>query len=147
MLQDRFGRTIEYVRLSVTDRCDLRCSYCLPKGFKGFEEPAHWLTFDETERLMRVFVALGTRRVRLTGGEPLLRRGVAELASRLKRIDGLADLSLSTNATQLARHAVALKAAGVDRINVSLDSLRRDCVTELTGRDSLPAILEGGKKE
>ena len=143
MLQDRFGRTIEYVRLSVTDRCDLRCSYCLPKGFKGFEEPAHWLTFDETERLMRVFVALGTRRVRLTGGEPLLRRGVAELASRLKRIDGLADLSLSTNATQLARHAVALKAAGVDRINVSLDSLRRDCVTELTGRDSLPAILDG----
>ena len=76
MLQDRFGRTIEYVRLSVTDRCDLRCSYCLPKGFKGFEEPAHWLTFDETERLMRVFVALGTRRVRLTGGEPLLRRSL-----------------------------------------------------------------------
>ncbi len=143
MLQDRFGRSIEYVRLSVTDRCDLRCSYCIPKGFKGFEEPSHWLTFDEIERLMRVFVSLGTRRLRLTGGEPLLRRGIAELAGRLKRIPGLADLSLSTNATQLARHADVLKAAGVDRINVSLDSLRRDCITEVTGLDSLPKILEG----
>ena len=143
MLQDRFGRSIEYVRLSVTDRCDLRCSYCIPKGFKGFEQPEHWLTFDEIERLARLFVSLGTRRIRLTGGEPLLRHGIGELAARLKSIDGLTDLSLSTNATQLARHAAPLKAAGLDRINVSLDSLRRDCVTQVTGRASLPAVMAG----
>ena len=70
-LQDRFGRSIDYVRLSVTDRCDLRCSYCMPKGFRGFEEPKDWLTFGEIERLLGIFVRLGTRRVRLTGGEPL----------------------------------------------------------------------------
>lgn len=101
-LQDRFGRSIDYVRLSVTDRCDLRCSYCMPKGFRGFEEPKAWLTFDEIERLLGIFVRLGTRRVRLTGGEPLLRRNLPELAQRLTALPGLQDLSLSTNATQLA---------------------------------------------
>lgn len=77
MLRDRFGRSIEYLRLSVTDRCDLRCTYCIPTGFRGFEEPEHWLRFDEIERLVAAFARLGTRRVRLTGGEPLLRRDVA----------------------------------------------------------------------
>jgi cyclic pyranopterin phosphate synthase len=143
MLRDRFGRSIEYLRLSVTDRCDLRCSYCIPKGFRGFEEPQHWLTFDEIERLLAAFVRLGTTRVRLTGGEPLLRRDLPLLAGRLSALPGLRDLSLSTNATQLARHAVALKAAGVGRINVSLDSLDRACMESITGRDSLAPILEG----
>ncbi|QEL54357.1 GTP 3',8-cyclase MoaA [Chromobacterium paludis] len=143
MLTDRYGRSIDYLRLSVTDRCDLRCSYCLPKGFKGFEEPAHWLRFDEIERVAAAFVRLGVRRVRLTGGEPLLRRGLPELAGRLSALPGLDDLSLSTNATQLARHAEALRRAGVSRLNVSLDSLRRDCVAELTGSDSLPKALAG----
>ena len=143
MLQDRFGRRVDYVRLSVTDRCDLRCSYCIPKGFKDFAEPDDWLTFDEIERVMAVFVRLGTRRVRLTGGEPLLRRGVIDLASRLAALPGLSDLSLSTNGTQLAQHAGRLKAAGVARLNVSLDSLRRDCMAEVTGRDSLPQVLAG----
>ena len=143
MLRDRFGRSIEYLRLSVTDRCDLRCSYCIPKGFRGFEEPQHWLTFDEIERLLAAFVRLGTTRVRLTGGEPLLRRDLPLLAGRLSALPGLRDLSLSTNATQLARHAVALKQAGVGRINVSLDSLDRACMESITGRDSLAPILEG----
>ena len=143
MLQDRFGRRVDYVRLSVTDRCDLRCSYCIPKGFKDFAEPDNWLTFDEIERVMAVFVRLGTRRVRLTGGEPLLRRGVIELAGRLAALPGLTDLSLSTNGTQLAQYARRLKAAGVSRLNVSLDSLRRDCMAEVTGRDSLPQVLAG----
>ncbi|VEB43224.1 Molybdenum cofactor biosynthesis protein A [Chromobacterium violaceum] len=143
MLSDRFGRAIDYLRLSVTDRCDLRCSYCLPKGFKGFEEPAHWLTFDEIERVAAAFVRLGARRIRLTGGEPLLRRDLPLLAGRLSALPGLADLSLSTNATQLERHAKALRQAGVKRLNVSLDSLRRDCVAELTGSDSLPKALAG----
>jgi cyclic pyranopterin phosphate synthase len=142
-LQDRFGRAIDYVRLSVTDRCDLRCSYCMPKGFRGFEEPKDWLTFDEIERLLGIFVRLGTRRVRLTGGEPLLRRNLPELAQRLSALPGLQDLSLSTNATQLGKHAVALRAAGVDRINVSLDSLDRACMQQITGRDSLQPILDG----
>lgn len=143
MLTDRFGRSIEYLRLSVTDRCDLRCTYCMPKGFKGFEEPRHWLNFDEIERLVAAFARLGTSRVRLTGGEPLLRRNLTQLARRLAATPGIRDLSLSTNATRLARHAAELKAAGVSRINVSLDSLDRDCMEQITGRDSLAHIMEG----
>jgi GTP 3',8-cyclase len=143
MLTDRFGRSIEYLRLSVTDRCDLRCTYCMPKGFKGFEEPEHWLTFDEIARLLAAFARLGTSRVRMTGGEPLLRRNLPELAQRIAALPGVRDLSLSTNATRLVRHAEALKAAGISRINVSLDSLDRACVEKITGRDSLPNILDG----
>ncbi len=145
MLSDRFGRTIEYLRLSVTDRCDLRCSYCMPKGFKGFEEPKHWLTFDEIERLLAAFARLGTSRIRLTGGEPLLRRNLPQLAARIAALPGVRDLSLSTNATQLGRHAVALRQAGVSRINVSLDSLDRACMEKITGSDSLTQILDGLK--
>ncbi len=143
MLRDRYGRSIEYLRLSVTDRCDLRCSYCIPKGFKGFEEPASWLTFDEMERLVGAFARLGTRRVRLTGGEPLLRRDLAGLSARLAALPGIDDLSLSTNATRLDQQAAELRAAGISRINVSLDSLDRDCMQKITGRDSLPQILQG----
>lgn len=143
MLRDRFGRTIEYLRLSVTDRCDLRCTYCIPKGFKGFEEPADWLRFDEIERLVGAFARLGTRRIRLTGGEPLLRRGLPGLARSIRALAGIEDLSLSTNATRLERHAHELRAAGVDRINVSLDSLDRACMQRITGRDSLDAIMAG----
>lgn len=143
MLHDRFGRTIEYLRLSVTDRCDLRCTYCIPTGFKGFEEPADWLSFDEIERLLGAFARLGTRRVRLTGGEPLLRRHVSELAGRISAIEGIDDLSMSTNATQLRRHAGALRAAGVGRINVSLDTLDRACMQAITGRDSHAQIMDG----
>jgi cyclic pyranopterin phosphate synthase len=143
MLRDRFGRSIDYLRLSVTDRCDLRCTYCIPTGFRDFEEPQHWLSFDEITRLIGAFARLGTRRVRLTGGEPLLRRNVTELARRLAAIDGVKDLSMSTNATQLARHAQALRAAGVGRINVSLDSLDRACMHRITGRDSHAQIMDG----
>jgi len=143
MLSDRFGRSIDYLRLSVTDRCDLRCTYCIPKGFKGFEEPKHWLSFEEIERLLSVFARLGTSRIRMTGGEPLLRRNLPELAGRIARLPGIRDLSLSTNATRLGRHAEALKAAGVSRINVSLDSLDRGCMEKITGRDSLDQILDG----
>lgn len=142
-LTDRFGRRIEYLRLSVTDRCDLRCAYCIPEGFKGFEEPAHWLDFDEIERLLRLFAQLGLRRVRFTGGEPLLRRNVADLCGRVAGIPGIEDLSLSTNATQLADMAPQLKAAGVARLNVSLDSLRGDVVARINGRDVLAQVLSG----
>lgn len=142
-LNDRFGRAIDYLRLSVTDRCDLRCSYCMPRGFSGFEEPEHWLSFDEIERLTGAFAALGVRRLRLTGGEPLLRRGITDLARRLRNLDGIEDLSLSTNATQLAQHAPALRDAGVTRLNVSLDTLDRERFARITGRDALPRVLAG----
>ncbi|HJV81571.1 GTP 3',8-cyclase MoaA [Noviherbaspirillum sp.] len=142
-LVDRFGRSIEYLRLSVTDRCDLRCTYCMPKGFKGFEEPEDWLTFDEIERLLAAFARLGTSRIRMTGGEPLLRRNLSELAGRIARLPGIRDLSLSTNATRLDRYAESLKAAGVSRINVSLDSLDAECMEKITGHDSLPKIMAG----
>mgnify|MGYP001394908123 CR=1 FL=1 len=143
MLIDRFGRRIEYLRLSVTDRCDLRCAYCIPEGFKGFEEPAHWLTFDEIERLISLFAGLGLRRLRLTGGEPLLRRDIVELSPRLAAIPAIEDLSISTNATRLADMAADLKAAGVTRLNVSLDSLRPERVEKINGRPVLEKILAG----
>ncbi|MHB1176493.1 MAG: radical SAM protein, partial [Sulfuriferula sp.] len=136
-LTDRFGRRIEYLRLSVTDRCDLRCSYCMPEGFKDFEEPAHWLTFDEIERLLGAFARLGLKRVRITGGEPLLRRDLPVLAARIANLPGIEDLSLSTNATQMDKHATALKSAGVTRLNVSLDSLHAERIEAVTGRDVL----------
>lgn len=142
-LTDGFGRRIDYLRVSVTDRCDLRCSYCLPKDFKGFETPANWLTHAEMARLIGLFVALGVGKVRLTGGEPLLRRGVADLAAAIGAMPGVSDLSVSTNGTQLARHARALRAAGVTRLNVSLDTLDADAFSRITGRDCLTDVLAG----
>ncbi len=141
-LTDRLGRKIEYLRLSVTDRCDLRCFYCLPKGFRDFETPEHWLDFDEIERVVAAFARLGTHRVRLTGGEPLVRRGLPDLAARLARLPGIDDLSLSTNATRLARHARTLREAGISRINVSLDTLRPARFREITG-GRLEKVLDG----
>lgn len=141
-LTDRFGRRIEYVRLSVTDRCDLRCHYCMPKGFKDFETPAHWLDFDEIERVIGIFAELGTRRIRLTGGEPLVRKDLPALTRRLANLPGIEDLSLSTNATRLARYAPDLKQAGISRINVSLDTLRIDRFKAIT-QGKLDKVLEG----
>lgn len=143
ILQDRFGRRIDYLRLSVTDRCDLRCSYCMPQDFSDYELPQDWLTFDEIERVVAAFARLGTSRFRLTGGEPLLRRGLTSLVTRLAKLDGVTDLSLSTNGTQLAKHAQALKQAGITRLNVSLDSLCAERLHDITRRDALQEILEG----
>ncbi len=141
-LIDPFGRRIEYVRLSLTDKCNLRCFYCMPKGFKDFEQPENWLTFDEIERVIKAFTELGVGRVRLTGGEPLVRKNVAELANRLTALPGLDDLSLSTNATLLEQHALALKQSGISRINVSLDSLKAERFNQITGGDLQP-VLDG----
>lgn len=143
MLSDDFGRTIDYLRISVTDRCDLRCSYCIPKGFKDFEVPQNWLTFDEITRVVNAFAKMGTRHFRLTGGEPLLRKNLPELANQLATIEGVSDLSLTTNGTQLAKYADKLHSAGVNRLNVSLDSLRRDCVEQISGSNSLDKVLTG----
>jgi len=141
-LTDPFNRTIDYIRLSVTDRCDLRCFYCLPEGFHDFIEPDEWLTFDEIERVIAAFSSLGVRRVRVTGGEPLVRKNLADLTTRLSQLPGIDDLSLSTNAVGLARHAHALKASGVERINVSLDTLRADRFREIT-KGRLDKVLAG----
>lgn len=142
-LTDGFGRRISYVRVSVTDRCDLRCVYCMPKDFKGFEEPAHWMSHAEMARIIGLFVQLGVSKIRLTGGEPLMRRNVDELAARITALAGVRDLSLSTNATTLKRHAARLKAAGVKRLNVSLDSLNPARFAQITGRDCLADVLDG----
>jgi cyclic pyranopterin phosphate synthase len=141
-LVDNFGRRIEYLRLSVTDRCDLRCNYCMPEDHHDFAEPENWLTFDETVQVVRVFASMGLHRLRITGGEPLVRRNVTELVSRLNRIDGIDDLSLSTNATRLEKMAGQLKEAGISRINVSLDTLDKDRYREIT-RGKLDKALAG----
>lgn len=139
-LIDPFNRKIEYLRLSVTDKCNMRCFYCLPKHFKNFEQPDHWLSFDETERVIRAFAELGVDRVRITGGEPLVRKNINELVQRISDIDGINDLSLSTNASLLSQHAQSLYEAGVSRINVSLDSLKPDRFKKITGSDLEPVL-------
>jgi cyclic pyranopterin phosphate synthase len=141
-LRDPFGRTVEYLRLSVTDRCDLRCFYCLPDDYRDFNEPEEWLTFAEIERVIAAFAALGVHRVRITGGEPLVRKNLPALARRLAAIPGIEDLSLSTNAVALAPHAAALQQAGIRRINVSLDSLQAECFREIT-HGKLHKVLNG----
>ncbi|GBU10035.1 molybdopterin biosynthesis protein A [Gammaproteobacteria bacterium] len=143
MLIDRFGRKIDYLRVSVTDRCDLRCTYCLPKGFKGFEEPRNWLTLDEMYRVLACFSKLGTKHFRFTGGEPLLRKNLASLINKMRNLDHKHDLSMTSNATQLSVHAQQLKESGLDRLNISLDSLRKECVQEITGNDCLEKVLTG----
>ena len=141
-LIDPFGRSVEYIRLSVTDRCDLRCFYCMPGDYRDFSEPEEWLTFDEIERVIRAFTALGVRRVRVTGGEPLVRKHLSSLVTQLSTIPGIEDLSLSTNAVGLSRQAAALKAAGISRINASLDSLRAERFKDIT-RGNLDKVIDG----
>ncbi|NNG14118.1 MAG: GTP 3',8-cyclase MoaA [Gammaproteobacteria bacterium] len=141
-LIDSFNRPIEYVRLSVTDRCDLRCNYCMPKDFHDFEDQEHILSFEEIERVIGVFGSLGVKRVRLTGGEPLVRKGLPELAARLSALPGIEDLSLSTNAVRLAKHAEALAKAGISRINVSLDTLRPERFKAITN-GKLEKVIDG----
>ncbi|MFV2004498.1 MAG: GTP 3',8-cyclase MoaA [Gammaproteobacteria bacterium] len=140
VLVDSFDRRIEYVRLSLTDKCNLRCFYCMPKGFKNFEQPEHWLTFDEIERVIKAFTELGVARVRLTGGEPLVRKNITQLSKRLTALPGLDDLSLSTNAVLLEKHASDLHDAGISRINVSLDSLKPERFKTITGGELQPVI-------
>jgi GTP 3',8-cyclase len=142
-LIDPFGRKIEYLRLSVTDRCDLRCNYCMPVGFSDYEVPENWLSFEEIERVINAFARLGVSSVRVTGGEPLLRKDLPDLISRLSKVSGLDDISLSTNGTQLTKYSKALKEAGLNRINVSLDSLDSTEFGEICGRNVLDKVLLG----
>jgi cyclic pyranopterin phosphate synthase len=131
------------LRVSVTDRCNFRCQYCMPAEGLPWLERSELLSFEEIERLVRLLVPLGVRGVRLTGGEPLVRRELSKLIAMLSAIEGLEDLSLTTNGYLLARLADELVDAGLERINVSLDSLSRDRFFQMTRRDSLPQVLEG----
>lgn len=143
-LVDPFGRRITYLRISVTDRCDLRCRYCMAENMT-FLPKGELLTLEELERVAAAFIARGVRKIRITGGEPLVRRDVMTLIRNLGRRldDGLEELTLTTNGTQLARFAPALAEAGVRRINVSLDSLHPDRFREITRRGDLDLVLQG----
>ncbi|HEX5043463.1 MAG TPA: GTP 3',8-cyclase MoaA [Candidatus Polarisedimenticolaceae bacterium] len=142
MLKDGFGRVHDDLRLSVTDRCNLRCAYCMPEDPVWFPR-ARMLTFEEILRVVAVLAAAGVRKVRLTGGEPLVRRDLPVLIRMLAEVPGVEDLSLTTNGVLLARHATALAEAGLRRVNVSLDTLRPDRFARLTGRMRLPEVLAG----
>ncbi|MDL2351372.1 MAG: GTP 3',8-cyclase MoaA [Pseudomonadota bacterium] len=143
-LVDQFQRRISYLRLSVTDRCDLRCAYCMPER-QTFLPRKEVLSLEELHKLALGFIARGVTKIRLTGGEPLVRRDMIELVRALGRQvgQGLEELTLTTNGTRLALFADDLAAAGVRRVNVSLDTLDRTKFAELTRRDSLPQVLEG----
>lgn len=141
-LIDSFGRKIEYLRLSVTDRCDLRCFYCIPKGFNDFSQPEERLSLDEYVRLVRLFSELGVTKIRFTGGEPLIRADLPDMVQRIGALPMIQDISLSTNACQLAKHAKMLKESGVSRINVSLDTLNPDTFRQITQGD-LEQVLQG----
>ncbi|MBI3947887.1 MAG: GTP 3',8-cyclase MoaA [Armatimonadetes bacterium] len=142
-LVDTFGRSIVNLRVSLTDKCDMRCVYCMPEEGMRFFRGAEILTFDEIERVVRVAVDLGIRKVRLTGGEPLLRPDAPEIVSRLARIEGLADIGLTTNGVHLERLAAPLHEAGLRRINVSLDSLDPERFQRITRRAAFHAVMAG----
>jgi cyclic pyranopterin phosphate synthase len=142
-LVDGHGRRISDLRVSVTDRCNFRCQYCMPaEGLPWLERQAV-LRFEEIERLVRVFASMGVTDLRLTGGEPLVRRDFPKLVAMLTRIDGLEDVSLTTNGYLLERDAQALVDAGINRVNVSLDTLAKDRFFQMTRRDSLEQVLRG----
>lgn len=144
-LVDPFGRTISYLRVSVTDRCDLRCAYCMPERMK-FLPRADLLTIEELDRLIRAFMRRGVDKVRLTGGEPLVRKGLDLLIESLGdevKAGRLGELTLTTNGAQLSRYAHVLAQAGVKRINLSLDTLKPDVFERLTRRNALSTVLDG----
>jgi cyclic pyranopterin phosphate synthase len=140
---DQYARPLRNLRLSVTDRCNLRCSYCMPEADYVWLPRADILQFEEIERLVDVFLGLGVDKVRLTGGEPLLRRDLPTLVGRLAHRAAIRDLALTTNGVLLAQHARALKDAGLHRLTVSLDTLRRDRFQSLARYDELSRVLAG----
>jgi len=149
-VEDRFGHRISYLRVSVTDRCNERCAYCMPQELQEWLPRADILSFEETLRLIRVAAELGVTKVRITGGEPLTRRGIVDFIRAVPKIPGVRDVGVSTNGTLLAREitpnrtiASALGAAGVRSLNISLDTLDQSVYAQITGRDFLPLALHG----
>ncbi len=149
-MQDRYGHGISYLRVSITDRCNERCNYCMPQELQEWLPREEILTFEETLRLIRIAAELGVSKVRITGGEPLTRRDVIEFIRRIPEIPGIKSIGLSTNGTLLAREigpgetiASALRAAGVESVNISLDTLDRAVYSQITGRDFHEQVLSG----
>jgi len=141
-LQDAFGRTIDYLRISVTDRCDERCIYCMPEGYKGWAQRSDHMTADEIVRTVEAATRLGFRKFRVTGGEPLIRKDIIEILQRIWELPGTQALGISTNATRLALLAQEIKQSGVRSVNVSLDALDPGIYRRITGGD-VSQVLEG----
>jgi len=149
-VKDFFGRPLQDLRISVIDRCNFRCTYCMPAEVFGpdyaFLKDEFLLTFDEIERLAKVFVSIGVRKIRITGGEPLLRKDLTKLIARLVKIDGLVEIGLTTNAIHLTKQAKALKEAGLHRVNVSLDAIDDDIFRNINGRNiNTKPVIKGIK--
>ncbi|MFQ5645836.1 MAG: GTP 3',8-cyclase MoaA [bacterium] len=143
LLKDGFGRDFSYLRISVTDRCNLRCNYCMPQSGIQLADPHEILSYEEIIRILQVMVSLGTTKVRITGGEPLIRRNILKLIADIAAIKEITDLSLTTNATMLADFAGSLKKNGLGRVNISLDSLKEERFFKLTGGGSLHKVRQG----
>lgn len=142
-LVDTFGRLHQDLRISVTDRCNIRCFYCMPAENVRFKPRHELLTFEEIERFVRAVVPLGIYKLRITGGEPLVRAELPKLIAMLRAIEGVEDIALTTNGILLAEHAQPLREAGLSRLNVSLDTLNEQRFKEITRREGLPRVLEG----
>jgi cyclic pyranopterin phosphate synthase len=149
-MEDHFGHRISYLRVSVTDRCNERCAYCMPQELQEWLPRAEVLSYEETLRLIRIAADLGVTKIRITGGEPLTRREIVDFIRQVPRIPGIRDVGVSTNGTLLAREiapnlttAAAVRAAGVRSLNISLDTLDRNVYAQITGRDFLPAVFQG----
>lgn len=143
MMKDNFGRDINYMRISITDRCNLRCTYCMPED--GIENIGHdqILSFESIERIVKASVALGIKKFRITGGEPLARKGVVELIGKLSKIDGVEELTMTTNGIMLGKYANDLKKAGLSRVNVSLDTLNHTKYSKITRGGDLDEVFNG----
>src|ERR1700679_84617 len=143
LVMDNFGRLHDNLRISVTDRCNIRCFYCMPEEGARFMDRAELLTFEEIERFVRAAVPLGLSKFRLTGGEPLLRRELPRLIEKIAAIPGIRDMALTTNAVLLREQAADLYRAGLRRLNIHLDTLDRARFERITRRDDLPRVLGG----
>lgn len=143
MAEDKFQRKINYLRVSVTDRCNLRCFYCMPKEGVKWKKAQEILRYEEIEKIIAAALQVGISKVRITGGEPLVRKNLLPFIGRIAKLEGLRDLSMTTNGLLLADQAQALKEAGLKRVNISLDTLNHEAFKEITGFDKLEAVLAG----
>src|SRR4051812_46722734 len=149
-MEDRFGHRISYLRVSITDRCNERCNYCMPQELQEWLPRGEILSYEETLRLIRIAAGLGVTKLRITGGEPLTRRGIMDFLGEVPKLPGIRDVGVSTNGTLLAREvgpsltvAAALRGVGIRSVNISLDTLDRDSYAQITGRDFLPLVMQG----
>jgi len=140
---DQFNRNITYLRISVTDRCNLRCTYCMPAGGIQLLQKKEILTLEEIAEVVKTGAELGIKKIRLTGGEPLVRKGITDLVAMIKRVDGIEEIAMTTNGILLSKYASELKEAGLNRINISLDSVSPDMFRQITRGGKLSDVFDG----